>query len=365
MATTEKNPHVAKIAESIHQMLKTFSSDGDSEKDLEKKLETKQILELFDRLVRLLSDRSSISHNLRRLEDDVSICFDDVFGSSVRESKSIPGSINILQIFKELDGLKLVNEQLQALVLEKQKRIDYLSASSFPHMQFSKETHTISGVTPNPAILRDESQLLSAVTTSDASSSKNAPYHLVPTPEVPIMIEKEIAFTTAFGVPPPPPLPFLIRSKTAESKFFKSKIPMQPLAWSKMTESQTIRTLWSEILEQVTDIDIQGEEDLLFFFSKSANVPKSVTVASNLSPTSHLNTPVRINLIDSRRSQNIEIMLKGMKISNEELKDAVMRIDDDILNQERLLQIEKLAPSICIAILIQLNVNFYPIMTEI
>ena len=52
-----------------------------------------------------------------------------------------------------------------------------------------------------------------------------------------------------------------------------------------------------------------------------------------------------IHLIDRKKSQNIEIMLKGLRLEFHEIRDAIFNIDDQVLDLERLSNIERLAPS--------------------
>ena len=92
------------------------------------------------------------------------------------------------------------------------------------------------------------------------------------------------------------------------------------------------------------ELDLFEIEEL---FSVAEVVAKTTTVVDTKSK--------RIaNIVDPKKSQNLGIILATIKISFEEIKSAVVRVDDDILNQMLLKQLADYAPS-------QEDVNFLQI----
>ncbi|KAJ3699040.1 hypothetical protein LUZ61_002745 [Rhynchospora tenuis] len=143
------------------------------------------------------------------------------------------------------------------------------------------------------------------------------------------------------NVPPPPPS---IKGQTmGPSKSPKAvrttptkRVSLKPLHWSKVTRA-TKGSLWAET-QQVTAPEINFSE-LETLFAVNVPDPKAGRRASLGAK------PDKIHLIELRRSNNCEIMLKNLKIPFPDLVNSVLTLDDSMLEMEQVDALVKFCPT--------------------
>ncbi|XP_078157828.1 formin-like protein 13 isoform X2 [Carex rostrata] len=144
------------------------------------------------------------------------------------------------------------------------------------------------------------------------------------------------------GGPPPPPSfkgqplgpskgPKAVRSVQTK------RVNLKPLHWSKVTRAMK-GSLWAEA-QQLTAPEINFSE-LETLFAVNMPDPKASSRRASLGAK-----PEIIHLIDLRRSNNCEIMLKNFKIPFPDLVNSVLALDDSMLEMEQVDSLVKFCPT--------------------
>ncbi|KAM4540814.1 disheveled-associated activator of morphogenesis 1 [Fundulus diaphanus] len=131
----------------------------------------------------------------------------------------------------------------------------------------------------------------------------------------------------AFGIappppPPPPPPPGLALGMTEKKKNIpQPSSPLKSFNWSKLPETKIAGTIWKDI----DDRDVFKVLDLGEFqttFSAYQRPTKDTGDAESVKKVKEL------SVIDGRRAQNCNILLSRLKMTNEEICQAVLSMDD-------------------------------------
>ncbi|KAI8905177.1 formin homology 2 domain-containing protein [Gorgonomyces haynaldii] len=141
------------------------------------------------------------------------------------------------------------------------------------------------------------------------------------------------------GMPPPPGSPAVLQAPDHldKSMLLKSKKPMQQLNWKKLRDDVSKNSVWLQLTKDAYKKDLLNEQELLELFEKQEVVQKEIVIEK---PVIEL-----VHLIDSKKGRIIEIMLRGLRLSNAEIKQALLQVDDDVLSLERLDQMHRFAPT--------------------
>ncbi|XP_005801208.1 disheveled-associated activator of morphogenesis 1 [Xiphophorus maculatus] len=139
--------------------------------------------------------------------------------------------------------------------------------------------------------------------------------------------------------PPPPPAPGLTLGVTEKKKNIpQPSSPLKSFNWSKLPEAKITGTIWKEI----DDKDVFKVLDLQEFqktFSAYQRPTKETGEAESVKKVKEL------SVIDGRRAQNCNILLSKLKMTNEEICQAVMSMDDqEELPKDMLEQLLKFVP---------------------
>ncbi|XP_051781360.1 disheveled-associated activator of morphogenesis 2 isoform X2 [Erpetoichthys calabaricus] len=158
----------------------------------------------------------------------------------------------------------------------------------------------------------------------------------------------------SIGVPPPPGPP--IGSNTAPSLRTKCipqpSHPLKSFNWSKLGENKITGTIWTEI-DDVRAFKVLDLEDFEKMFSAYQRQQDLLTNASfrqkEMGSMDDLFLPSRkvkeLSVIDGRRAQNCVILLSKLKLSNEEIKHAILEMDEqEDLAKDMLEQLLKFVP---------------------
>nr|XP_057933083.1 disheveled-associated activator of morphogenesis 1-like [Doryrhamphus excisus] len=149
----------------------------------------------------------------------------------------------------------------------------------------------------------------------------------------------------AFGMapfappPPPPPPPGAPLGSTKQKNIPRSSNPLKSFNWSKIPESKIEGTIWTEIDDlkvfQVVDLD----EFQRTFSAYQRPQKESVDDAAAARRVKEL------SVIDGRRAQNCNILLSRLKLTNEEIRSAVLSMDaQEDLPKDMLEQLLKFVP---------------------
>eukprot|EP00117_Sycon_ciliatum_P047697 scpid13498/ scgid5807/ Delphilin; Glutamate receptor, ionotropic, delta 2-interacting protein 1 len=136
------------------------------------------------------------------------------------------------------------------------------------------------------------------------------------------------------GIPLPPPLgpggiPLLPGMAAANQKKLKH------LNWDKLGNTSVEGTIWAD-----TEMVDQGLMDTL----EHTEVEEIFAAQDSSKAGLKGNKKKERNLIDSRKALNISILLGHLKLSNEEIKHAVLQLDTETLSEQHLRVMKDFAP---------------------
>ncbi|XP_053488765.1 disheveled-associated activator of morphogenesis 1 [Ictalurus furcatus] len=154
------------------------------------------------------------------------------------------------------------------------------------------------------------------------------------------------------GIPPPPPPPpppgappplsgLLFGSPGSAQKKKDIPQPSNPLKsfnWAKLNENKLEGTLWTE-LDDIRVFKVLDLEDIEKTFSAYQRQQKESGDDAAAKKVKEL------SVIDGRRAQNCNILLSRLKLSNDEIKKAIMTMDEqEDLPKDMLEQLLKFVP---------------------
>ncbi|KAM9466291.1 disheveled-associated activator of morphogenesis 1-A [Clarias gariepinus] len=152
------------------------------------------------------------------------------------------------------------------------------------------------------------------------------------------------------GIPPPPPPPGapplppgLLFGSLGLSAQKKKDIPqpsnpLKSFNWAKLSENKLEGTLWTE-LDDIRVFKILDLEDIERTFSAYQRQLKESDDDATIKKVKEL------SVIDGRRAQNCNILLSRLKLTNDEIKKAIMSMDEqEDLPKDMLEQLLKFIP---------------------
>uniref|UniRef100_A0A1A8GST9 Dishevelled associated activator of morphogenesis 2 n=1 Tax=Nothobranchius korthausae TaxID=1143690 RepID=A0A1A8GST9_9TELE len=156
-----------------------------------------------------------------------------------------------------------------------------------------------------------------------------------------------------FGVPPPPiPSSFNSMSMMRSKSIPQPSHPLKSFNWAKLGENMVNGTIWNEIddlrafkILDLKDIEkmfsaYQRQQDLLTnqsFKQKETGSMDDIYVSTR--------KVKELSVIDGRRAQNCVILLSKLKMTNEEIKRAILEMDErEELAKDMLEQLLKFIP---------------------
>jgi len=150
------------------------------------------------------------------------------------------------------------------------------------------------------------------------------------------------------GLPPPPmmgAMPMFPSKPAVKLPYQKKKLDvkakLKALHWKPLDLTKIEKTCWKSMSDQKVDFDRKALEEA-FGVRKRKKGAKS-PLASGVSPTRKKKKEV-ITLLDSKRSYNINIALARFKMSHESIRDALYRMDDIALDEDKLVALAKCKP---------------------
>ncbi|CAN0407724.1 disheveled-associated activator of morphogenesis 2-like isoform X1 [Lampetra fluviatilis] len=163
------------------------------------------------------------------------------------------------------------------------------------------------------------------------------------------------------GAPPlppgPPPLGMNFAVAPAAPVLKKKNIPqpanpLKSFNWAKLPENKIDGTIWSELDDQraFRVLDLQDIERVFSAYQRQQDLlPFNNLKQKELGSTEDLHhgnkRAKELSVIDGRRAQNCVILLSKLKMSNEEIKRALMRMDEqEELPKDMLEQLLKFVP---------------------
>ncbi|XXQ35067.1 FH2 domain-containing protein [Plasmodiophora brassicae] len=144
------------------------------------------------------------------------------------------------------------------------------------------------------------------------------------------------------GAPPPPGGP-VVRPQDAAPPGLKPKpkLPKNKLKnfhWAPIPNQQITDTIWMQLNDKDPKLDTEMFEDA---FAK-VDKPAAETTADKKKKSAK---PELVKLVDEKRSYNIDLSLARFKITPEEIRDAVLLMNSELLNQNHLQKLKNCCPT--------------------
>ncbi|KAK6182752.1 hypothetical protein SNE40_010364 [Patella caerulea] len=142
------------------------------------------------------------------------------------------------------------------------------------------------------------------------------------------------------GAPPPPP--FGEKGLSGKKKNIpKPGNPMKSFNWTKLPENKINGTIWKEL----DDSKLYNSLDLSDFeknFSAYQRQEDGENDTKNVAPKVR-----ELSVIDGRRAQNCTILLSKLKLTNDEIKNAVLSVDEaEDIPKDMVEQLLKFVPTV-------------------
>ncbi|XP_048456076.1 disheveled-associated activator of morphogenesis 1 [Rhincodon typus] len=152
------------------------------------------------------------------------------------------------------------------------------------------------------------------------------------------------------GVPPPPGAPLGLGLK--KKNIPQPGNPLKSFNWSKLPENKLEETIWMDIndLNVFKVLDLEDIEKTFSAYQRQqdfflSNHSKQKETDANEDAFNSTKKVKELSVIDGRRAQNCNILLSRLKLSNEEIKRAILTMDEqEDLPKDMLEQLLKFVP---------------------
>jgi hypothetical protein len=145
------------------------------------------------------------------------------------------------------------------------------------------------------------------------------------------------------GGPPPPPFggfaPHGPPQPKAKPLNLSSK-PLKSFNWQKLPAAKIKDTVWSSIDDEEIHKSLKGK-----VYSEFENLFAAKEIKSEAQQSNVDITPKDITFLDSKRSQNCNIMLKAIKLDARSIKRAINEVDTTTLPRHILVELLKFIPT--------------------
>uniref|UniRef100_A0A7N6C5M9 Dishevelled associated activator of morphogenesis 2 n=1 Tax=Anabas testudineus TaxID=64144 RepID=A0A7N6C5M9_ANATE len=146
-----------------------------------------------------------------------------------------------------------------------------------------------------------------------------------------------------FGAPPPPvPCSFNTATTMRSKSIPQPSHPLKSFNWAKLRENDINGTIWNDI-DDLRAFKILDLKDIEKMFSAYQRQQKETGSMDDLYVSTR--KVKELSVIDGRRAQNCVILLSKLKMSNEEIKRAILEMDErEELAKDMLEQLLKFVP---------------------
>lgn len=117
----------------------------------------------------------------------------------------------------------------------------------------------------------------------------------------------------------------------------KASKPMKGIFWNAISNKQISNSVWvkKDLIASLKDVEINIEEvEELFGQKKKEEQKKEEKVVVQ-----------KVQIVEPKKAQNASIILGSMRLRNEEICKAILRLNDDTLKQEQIKSLRDICPS--------------------
>ena len=122
-------------------------------------------------------------------------------------------------------------------------------------------------------------------------------------------------------------------------KVIKPKNKMKALHWNIVRPKEIKNTIWDGLDESVIQIDTNAFESM--FRQKQI---KKINPKSAEKKQQQKEKDEEIHLVDSKKSYNVNIGLSRYKMSHQQIKEAILKLDEKALNLDQVTKLRKYIP---------------------
>ena len=106
---------------------------------------------------------------------------------------------------------------------------------------------------------------------------------------------------------------------------------MKGMNWEKVELFKLSNTVWDSKKFEEETVEVKLElEELEELFSKKVVVSKKIKSAEEEKKASK----VAVSIVDGRKTTNLQVMLAKLKMTNEEIRDAILKMDISVITME-------------------------------
>ncbi|KAI3640676.1 hypothetical protein MIR68_001554 [Amoeboaphelidium protococcarum] len=156
------------------------------------------------------------------------------------------------------------------------------------------------------------------------------------------------------GAPPPPPFGQAASAMPGGLPAKKNKLsqkPLKPLQWTKVNNAEIADTVWKQLDDAPVHKKMNYDtfESLFSAFQKK-DVDRAESKANLSSALSSDNVAAvaeapKITVLDSKRSQNVNILLKSLKLQSEDIRRGIYNVDSKLLPPSLITELLKIVPT--------------------
>ncbi|KAJ6239555.1 protein diaphanous [Anaeramoeba flamelloides] len=159
------------------------------------------------------------------------------------------------------------------------------------------------------------------------------------------------------GMPPPPPMggggiggmppPPSFGKKRGLFGKKKPNVKMKQLFWSKMNKKQVDKTIWSDVSKFITSQNLQANVKNLeehFCARRKLTKKEKKVIDEEKKERAKKKKAESIKLIEPSKAQTVEMILKRWKYSHDEVKEAILKMDDQKFDIDKLKTLIKIMP---------------------
>lgn len=245
-----------------------------------------------------------------------------------------------------------LQEQVSKLRLENEKLTKQLE-----NRPVVEKVVTVNKVSDADAIAKNSAKTIEAAPSQDEKSDSSA---IPPAPPVIGSAPPPPPPPPAGGIPgapappPPPGMPsFNFPSNSPQKKLKLTDKPMKPLQWTKLNPNDVSDTVWKSLDEDtILEKMDKNEFETLFgqTIGRKSKLSPPIESQDKTSPNpsnENIGNPEipQVSVLDSKRSQNTNILLKSMKLKVDELQKAVYSVNVKVIAPHIANELLKLIPT--------------------
>ncbi|XP_075902918.1 protein diaphanous homolog 1 isoform X2 [Nelusetta ayraudi] len=145
----------------------------------------------------------------------------------------------------------------------------------------------------------------------------------------------------SWGPPAPPPLPFGLKPK----KDYKPEVTLKRANWSKISpEDLSENSLWTKAQEERFELEELFAKLTMTFSSQTKSESKMEQDGGDAKKMAQKKKVKELKVLDGKVSQNLSIFLGSFRLPYEEIKSAILEVNEKILTESMVQNLVKQLP---------------------